>query len=63
MLATTINSVLTQNFRSYSLLKSERGDVERYLTCITSVSKLQALARFRMGFSLLRVETGRYEIL
>ena len=35
--------------------------MERYLICITSVSKRQALSRFRMGVSVLRVETGRYE--
>ncbi len=42
-------------------IQSLRGDLERYLTCITSVSKRQVLARFRMGVSFLRVESGRYE--
>ena len=47
--------------RTYSLFKVDRGALERYLICIPSVPKRQALSRFRMGVSSLRIETGRYE--
>jgi len=56
-----IHSENNNKLRTYSLFKSERVDMERYLICVTSVSKRQALSRFRMGVSVLRVETGRYE--
>ncbi len=51
----------SNKLRTYSLLKAERGDMERYLICIPSVSKRQALSRFQMGVSSLRTETGRYQ--
>ena len=47
--------------RSFALFKSQSMRQESYLEVVTDVSKRKLLARFRLGVSALRIETGRYE--
>lgn len=47
--------------RTYALFKSQILKEENYLKYIYNQSKRKLLARFRMGVSTLRIETGRYE--
>ena len=35
--------------------------MEPYLRYISNINKAKLLAKFRMGVSMLRIETGRYE--
>jgi hypothetical protein len=55
MLATIISYGLT-----YALFKRECC-FEPYLIVIRDVHKRTCLSRFRMGVSMLHIETGRYE--
>ena len=47
--------------RTYVLFKSETLCTEPHLKYKVNINKAQLLAKFRMGVSLLRIETGRYE--
>ena len=50
----------SNKLRIYALFKKSL-EVENYMSCISDVSSRKLLARFRMGVSTLRIETGRYE--
>jgi hypothetical protein len=47
--------------RSYALFKSQTLRQESYLRYVSDVGKRKLLSRFRLGVSVLRIETGRYE--
>ncbi len=47
--------------RSYALFKSQELRQESYLCYVSDVCKRKLLSRFRLGVSVLRTETGRYE--
>ncbi len=47
--------------RMLYLIKSQELRQESYLRYVSDVSKRKLLSRFRLGMSVLRIETGRYE--